>query len=180
MKKIILLFVAAAVLVGFYQLGGQRWLLPETYQSFYLEAPWLTAGIYFLIYVLVAALSIPGAALMTLIAGAVFGLATGTLLVSFASSLGATLAFLISRSLLRDWVQSKFSSYIEAINQGVKKDGAYYLFGLRLIPVFPFFVINLVMGLTRHETRSFLSCQSNRYVSGNPGLRQCGSSNRCN
>ena len=149
MKKIILLSVAAAVLVGFYQLGGQRWLLPETYQSFYLEAPWLTAGIYFLIYVLVAALSIPGAALMTLIAGAVFGLATGTLLVSFASSLGATLAFLISRSLLRDWVQSKFSSYIEAINQGVKKDGAYYLFGLRLIPVFPFFVINLVMGLTR-------------------------------
>jgi len=104
MKKIILLALAAIVLFSFYKFGGQQWLLPETYQSFYAEDPWLTAGIYFVIYVVVAALSIPGAALMTLIAGAVFGLVTGTLLVSFASTLGATLAFLISRGLLRDWV----------------------------------------------------------------------------
>lgn len=155
MKKIALIIFAAFLLSAFYIFGGEQWLLPETYQAFYARAPWLTAGIYFAIYVLVAALSIPGAALMTLIAGAIFGLATGTLLVSFASSIGATLAFLISRSLLGDWVQTKFSTYLDKINQGVKKDGAYYLFGLRLIPVFPFFVINLVMGLTSMRVSVF-------------------------
>jgi len=147
MKKILLLFIIVALLVGFYLTGGQQWLLPATYQELYQQAPQQTAGLFFIIYVLVAALSIPGAALMTLIAGAVFGLSQGLLIASFASSIGASLAFLMSRLLLKDWVQSKFSTYLNTINQGIKKDGPFYLFTLRLIPAVPFFAINLLMGL---------------------------------
>lgn len=110
--------------------------------------PLLLAAIYFLIYVIVTAFSLPGAAVMTLIGGALFGFSWGLLLVSFASSIGATLAFIIARSILRDWVQQRFSSYLNAINQGIEKDGKFYLLTLRLVPVFPFFVINLVMALT--------------------------------
>lgn len=147
MKKILLLLIIVALLVGFYLTGGQQWLLPATYQELYQQAPQQTAGLFFIIYVLVAALSIPGAALMTLIAGAVFGLSQGLLIASFASSIGASLAFLMSRLLLKDWVQSKFSTYLNTINQGIKKDGPFYLFTLRLIPAVPFFAINLLMGL---------------------------------
>lgn len=146
MKKLLLLGIIAALLAGFYLLGEQ-WLLPETYQALYQSHPLQTAGLFFVIYVLVTALSIPGAALMTLIAGAVFGLSQGLLIVSFASSLGATLAFLMSRLLLKDWVQSKFSNHLKTINAGIEKDGPFYLFTLRLIPVVPFFAINLLMGL---------------------------------
>ena len=103
---------------------------------------------FFVIYVLVTAFSLPGAAVMTLVGGALFGLGWGLLLVSFASTIGASLAFLIARSLLRDWVQRRFAGYLTAINQGVEKQGGFYLFTLRLVPVFPFFVINLVMALT--------------------------------
>ena len=106
----------------------------------------LTAGAFFAIYIVVTALSLPGAAIMTLLGGAIFGLGWGLLLVSFASSIGATLAFLASRLLLRDWVQSRFGRSLKAINKGVERDGAFYLFTLRLVPVFPFFLINLVMG----------------------------------
>lgn len=147
MKKMLLLAAIVAVLVGFYLTGGQQWLLPETYQGLYQQAPLKTAGLFFLIYVVITALSIPGAALMTLIAGAVFGLSQGLIIASFASSIGATLAFLISRWLLKDWVQKKFSSYLERVNQGIEKDGAFYLFTLRLIPLVPFFAINLLMGI---------------------------------
>jgi pyruvate/2-oxoglutarate dehydrogenase complex dihydrolipoamide dehydrogenase (E3) component/uncharacterized membrane protein YdjX (TVP38/TMEM64 family) len=146
MKKLLLLGLIVALMTGFYVLGGQ-WLLPETYQALYQSHPLQTAGLFFVIYVLVTALSIPGAALMTLIAGAVFGLGQGLLIVSFASSLGATLAFIMSRLLLKDWVQSKFSNYLKTINIGIEKDGPFYLFTLRLIPVIPFFAINLLMGL---------------------------------
>ena len=146
MKKVILLGVIVVLITGFYLLGEQ-WLLPETYQALYQSHPLQTAGLFFVIYVLVTALSIPGAALMTLIAGAVFGLSQGLLIVSFASSLGATLAFLMSRLLLQDWVQSKFSNHLKTINAGIEKDGPFYLFTLRLIPVVPFFAINLLMGL---------------------------------
>ena len=110
--------------------------------------PLLSAGFFFAAYVAVTALSLPGAAIMTLAAGAVFGLAKGVLLVSFASSIGATLAFWISRFLLRDWVQTRFGDRLKAINDGVRAEGGLYLFTLRLVPAFPFFVINLVMGLT--------------------------------
>ena len=110
--------------------------------------PVLSAGFFFAAYVAVTALSLPGAAIMTLAAGAVFGLTWGVLLVSFASSIGATLAFWISRFLLRDWVQQRFGDRLKAINDGVRAEGGLYLFTLRLVPAFPFFVINLVMGLT--------------------------------
>ena len=112
------------------------------------EQPLSSAGIFFLVYVAVTALSFPGAAIMTLAAGAVFGLVWGVLLVSFASSIGATLAFWISRFLLRDWVQARFGDRLRAINEGVRAEGGLYLFTLRLVPAFPFFVVNLLMGLT--------------------------------
>jgi uncharacterized membrane protein YdjX (TVP38/TMEM64 family) len=92
---------------------------------------------------------------MSLVAGALFGVVVGTLIVSFASTMGATLAFLSSRYLLRDWVQGKFGERLRAVDDGLEKDGAFYLFTLRLIPVFPFFVINLLMGLTRIKTGTF-------------------------
>ncbi|MGB0957495.1 MAG: FAD-dependent oxidoreductase, partial [Litorivicinus sp.] len=117
--------------------------------------PVTSALIYGVIYVLVAALSLPGAVILTLAGGALFGLGWGLLLVSFASTIGATLAFLISRTLLRDAVLKRFGSNLTAINAGVEKDGAFYLFGLRLVPVFPFFVINLVMGLTPIKAATF-------------------------
>lgn len=106
------------------------------------------AATYFFAYITITAFSIPGAAVVTLLGAALFGFWTSLLLVSFASTIGATIAFLSSRYLLREWVQSKFGSKLSAINQGVEKDGAFYLFSLRLIPVFPFFLINLLMGLT--------------------------------
>lgn len=122
---------------------------------YYEENPGQTAFLYFVIYVAVAALSLPGAALMTLVGGAIFGVTKGTLIVSFASSIGATLAFLGSRFLFRDFVQTKFGQHLNAINTGVEKEGAFYLFTLRLVPAFPFFVINLVMGLTPIKVLTF-------------------------
>ena len=117
--------------------------------------PWQSALAFFLVYVLVTALSLPGAAIMTLAVGAIFGLLVGTVLVSFASTIGATLAFIIARFLLRDAVEAKFGDKLGAINRGIAKDGAFYLFGLRLVPLFPFFVINLAMGLTSIRTWTF-------------------------
>ena len=116
-------------------------------QTFKQENFTLTALIYFAVYVAVA-VAFPGALLLTLVGGAIFGLFWGTLLVSFASSIGATLSFLASRFLLRDWVQSKFGDYLAPINKGIEKDGNFYLFSLRMVPIFPFFMINLLMGLT--------------------------------
>lgn len=117
--------------------------------------PLLYIGGFFLLYIIVTALSLPGAAIMSLVAGALFGVVTGTIIVSFASSIGATLAFLSARFLLRDWVQSKFGERLKAIDDGIARDGAFYLFTIRLIPLFPFFVVNLLMGLTRIKTRTY-------------------------
>ncbi len=116
-------------------------------RDWYAANPVLAGAAYFAIYVAVAALSIPGAAVMTLAGGALFGFWYALVLVSFASSLGATLAFLVSRVLLRDWVQSRFDRQLAAVNAGFARDGEFYLFSLRLVPLFPFFVINLLMGL---------------------------------
>lgn len=122
----------------------------------FIEQNFIVAAVtYFAAYVAITAFSIPGAAVVTLLGAALFGFWTSLLLVSFASTLGATLAFLSSRFLLRDWVQGKFGDKLNAINQGVAKDGAFYLFSLRLIPVFPFFLINLLMGLTPITTARF-------------------------
>ncbi|MEM7666247.1 MAG: FAD-dependent oxidoreductase [Pseudomonadota bacterium] len=121
----------------------------------YEENQFLVLAGFFLIYVAVAAASLPGAAIMTLAAGALFGLVTGTILVSFASTIGATLAFLASRFVLRDSIESRFGDRLKSINEGLERDGAFYLFTLRMIPAVPFFVINLVMGLTRIKTWTF-------------------------
>lgn len=110
---------------------------------------------YFLIYVLITAVNIPGAAVMTLVGGALFGLVQGSIIVSFASTIGATLAFLLSRYLLQDYVEQRFAGFTERINKGIDKDGAFYLFTLRLVPAFPFFVINMVMGLTRIKVPAY-------------------------
>ena len=120
----------------------------EAFQQFYLANRLVTLGSYFLLYIVVTALSLPGAAVMTLAGGALFGFLPALIVVSFASTIGATLAFLVSRFLLRDWVQGKFGERLKALNDGIAKEGGFYLFTLRLVPLFPFFVINLVMGLT--------------------------------
>ena len=128
----------------------QAWLV-----EIYTRHTLLTIGAYMLVYIAVTALSLPGAAVMTLAGGALFGLVTGTVVISFASTIGATLAFLVSRFLLKDWIQERFKDKLHAINQGIERDGSFYLFTLRLVPVFPFFIINLVMGLTPIRTTRF-------------------------
>jgi dihydrolipoamide dehydrogenase len=127
----------------------------EAFYQYYLNHRLLTLGGYFVLYVLVTALSLPGAAVMTLAGGALFGFWPALIVVSFASTIGATLAFLVSRFLLRDWVQDKFGGRLKAINDGINKEGGFYLFTLRLVPLFPFFVINLVMGLTPMRTWTY-------------------------
>ena len=154
-KKIALLLILSGLFWAYFALDGERYLSLDFFRELYLQQPLLTAAVYFIVYVITAALSIPGAALLTIIGGMLFGLWTGTLLVSFASSVGATLAFLVSRFLLRDWVQQKFSLHLGTINKGIEKQGGYYLFSLRLIPLFPFWMINLVMGLTPIKTVTF-------------------------
>jgi len=155
--------VAGAVLVAiFFALDLQQYLtldyLKESQTRFadlYHAKPVLVIGAYMGIYILVTALSLPGAAILTLAGGALFGLVTGLIVVSFASSIGATLACLVARFVLRDWVQNTFGDKLSTINEGIAKEGAFYLFTLRLIPVFPFFVINLVMGLTKMKLFTF-------------------------
>jgi uncharacterized membrane protein YdjX (TVP38/TMEM64 family) len=112
-------------------------------------------AVYMLIYIAVTALSLPGAAVMTLAGGAMFGFWVGFIVVSFASTIGATLACFVARFLLRDWVQNKFGDKLTAINEGIAKEGAFYLFSLRLVPIFPFFIINLVLGLTNMNLLTF-------------------------
>ena len=162
-KKIFLLLLIGALIASFFWFDLGRYLTLEFFKSrqeavdaLYQTRPLQTMLVYFFVYVIVTGLSLPGAALMTLVGGAVFGVVYGTILVSFASTIGATLAFLVSRYLLRDLIQAKFGDKLSTIDEGIKKDGALYLFTLRLVPAFPFFVINLVMGLTAIHTLTFL------------------------
>ncbi len=108
------------------------------------------------IYIISTILSIPGASFLTLLSGALFGIFIGTIVVSIASTIGATLAFLGSRFLLKNWVEKKFSSYLDKINLGIEKEGSFYLFSLRLIPIFPFFMVNLLMGITKIKTSTYI------------------------
>ncbi len=153
--KLLLLSLLASALAAYFLLDLGDYLSLAYVQSqlaalqTFAETRFATAaGVYFVAYVALTALSIPGAAIATLVGGAVFGLVWGTVLVSFASTIGATLAFLTSRWLLREWVQQRFGASLKAINAGIEKDGAFYLFSLRMVPVFPFFLVNLLMGLT--------------------------------
>lgn len=157
---LILVFVAALIAFFWFDLGRYASLsfIKESQQSFaayYAQHPVLTMALYFSIYVLVCALSLPGAAVLTLAGGALFGVVVGTVLVSFASTLGATLAFLSSRYLLRDWVRQKFGAKLAAIDAGVAQEGAFYLFMLRIVPAAPFFLVNLLMGLTTIRTWTY-------------------------
>ncbi|KUO56834.1 MAG: pyridine nucleotide-disulfide oxidoreductase [Sphingomonadales bacterium BRH_c3] len=154
-KRLALIVLFLAVVAAWVQFDLGQYLTIETLKaqqstidSFYRANPVLVLAAFFAIYVVLTAMSFPGAAIMTLAAGAIFGLVTGTILVSFASTIGATLAFLASRYLFHDAVQARFGDRLKRINEGVERDGAFYLFSLRLVPVFPFFAVNLLMGLT--------------------------------
>ena len=156
MKKLAILAVLAAIIAAYFVFDLGQYLTLEgikqlvaQWEAFYADNPVMVIAGFFAAYVAVTAASLPGAAIMTLAAGALFGVVTGTILVSFASTLGATLAFLSSRYVLRDSIEARFGERLKAINAGVERDGAFYLFSLRMIPAFPFFVVNLVMGLTR-------------------------------
>ncbi len=160
--KLAMLAVIVALVVAFFVLDLRQYISLEFFQSkraqieaYFHAYPVQTGLAFFAVYVAVTGLSLPGAAILTLVAGAIFGLLWGVAIVSFASSIGATLAFLASRYLLRDWVQAKFGDKLKPVNEGVAREGAFYLFALRLVPAFPFFVINLVMGLTPIKTRTF-------------------------
>lgn len=127
----------------------------ESMLAYKAAHPALSIAIYGIIYIAITGLSLPGATILTLAGGALFGLLWGTVIVSFASSIGATLAFLAARFLFRDNIENQFADRLKTVNDGIAKDGAYYLFTLRLVPLFPFFIINLVMGLTSMKTATF-------------------------
>ena len=161
-SKLLLLIGVAALIAAFFIFDLGRFFNLDYIKSqqavianYYQANPVQTGLIFFAVYVAVTALSLPGAAIMTLVAGAIFGLIWGVVIVSFASSIGAMLAFLVARFLLRDSIQAKFGDKLKAFNAGVEKEGAFYLFTLRLVPAFPFFMINVVMGLTTMKALTF-------------------------
>ena len=161
-SRTLLLIVIASAIAAFFYFDGQRYLTLDmlksqqaTIAAFRDEHAALSFAVYGLIYITVTALSLPGAAILTLAGGAIFGLLWGAIIVSFASSIGATLAFLAARFLFKDSIQARFGDRLKAINEGIARDGAFYLFTLRLVPLFPFFVINLLMGLTTLKTTTF-------------------------
>ena len=161
-KKLLLATLIAIVLILLLFFDVHHYLTLEYLKTskdklhvYYQDNPLLVLGTYFVIYLASTALSLPGAAVLSLAGGALFGLTEGALVISFASTIGATLAILIARDLLRDWEQKRFASQMTTINSGMLKEGAFYLFTLRLLPAVPFFVINLVMGLTPLRTVTF-------------------------
>jgi len=161
-SKIALVIIIAVLIAAYFTFDLGQYFNIDYFKSqqveieaYYSANPLLTITLFFIIYVVVTGLSLPGAAIMTLVAGAIFGLSAGTIIVSFASTLGATIAFLASRYLLRDSIQRQFGDKLKTINEGIEKEGAFYLFTLRLVPAFPFFVINLLMGLTPIRTITY-------------------------
>ena len=161
-NKLLMALALVAAVVAFFALDLGRYFSLDyikgaqaDFAALYAARPWMVATAFLAVYVAVAALSLPGAAILTLLAGAIFGLLVGTVVVSFASSLGATLAMLFSRYVLRDSVKARFGARLADIDKGIEREGAFYLFTLRLVPVFPFFVINLLMGLTKMKAATF-------------------------
>ncbi|MFC1769758.1 TVP38/TMEM64 family protein [Nitrospirota bacterium] len=160
--RLILVVVIAALVGAFFIFDLGEYLSlqmikgsQEAFQTFYADNQFLVLGIYMGIYIVVTALSLPGAAVLTLAGGGIFGILVGFIAVSISSTIGATLACAVSRFILRDWVQGRFGDKLAPINRGIENEGSFYLFTLRLIPIFPFFIINLVMGLTRMPLRTF-------------------------
>jgi uncharacterized membrane protein YdjX (TVP38/TMEM64 family) len=161
-RKLLLIAAVLALVAAFFVFDLGRFLSLDYVKSrqvefaeLHAERPLAVIALFFAAYVAVTALSLPGAAIMTLAAGAIFGLVAGTIVVSFASSIGATLAFLTARHVLRDPVHARFGARLADVDRGIEKEGAFYLFTLRLVPLFPFFLINLLMGLTRMKARTF-------------------------
>lgn len=162
MKKIFVLLLIVLLIIGLKLSGLTSFLSFETLKNSqallldnYSQNPAWFAGVFFTVYILATAFSLPGATILTLAGGAIFGLVKGFVLVSFASSIGATLAFLVTRYLLRESVEKKFKSQLQGINKGIEREGAFYLFTLRLVPLFPFFLINMLMGLTKMKVGVF-------------------------
>jgi pyruvate/2-oxoglutarate dehydrogenase complex dihydrolipoamide dehydrogenase (E3) component/uncharacterized membrane protein YdjX (TVP38/TMEM64 family) len=162
-KKLLLIGALVVAVALFFAFDLQRFLTldevkqrQDRFAELYARRPLAVVAVFFAIYVAVTAASVlPGAALMTLVAGAIFGVALGTVIVSFASTIGATLAFWLSRHVLRDWVQAHFGARLKEVDKGVEREGAFYLFTLRLVPLFPFFLVNLLMGLTRMKSGTY-------------------------
>jgi uncharacterized membrane protein YdjX (TVP38/TMEM64 family) len=161
-KKMVIIAAAAVLIAAYFILDlGQFFNLAylkesqEAFRALYAEHKTAVIAVYMGIYILVTALSLPGAVVMTLAGGALFGLIAGTVIVSFASTIGATFACFVSRYLLSDLVQAKFGERLSKIRTGIEREGPFYLFSLRLVPVFPFFIINLVMGLTTMRLATF-------------------------
>ncbi len=161
-KKVVILVALLVLVALFFMFDLGRFFSlafiksqQSSFAELYAQRPVMVIAAFFAAYVAVTALSLPGAAIMTLAAGAIFGLVAGTVIVSFASTIGATLAFLAARFVLGETVQNKFGARLAEINKGVEKEGGFYLFTLRLVPLVPFFVINLVMGLTKMKTLTF-------------------------
>jgi dihydrolipoamide dehydrogenase len=162
LSKIFILIGIALAIFAFNKYGLAEYLTldylkenQDRFSEYYRSNTVKTLAIYMIVYIATTALSLPGATILTLAGGALFGFTTGLITISFASTIGATLAFLGSRFILRDWVQNKFGDKLKVINDGIAKEGAFYLFTLRLLPIFPFFLINLVMGLTPIKTVTF-------------------------
>jgi len=160
--KIALAIVLVALIAAFFIFDLQQYFSLEflkrekdALNQRYNDNPLLIAGAFFAIYVAFAALALPAATILTLAGGAIFGFWTGVLLVSFASTIGATLAFVFTRFLFHDAVQSKFGDRLETINQGIESEGAFYVFGMRLVPLFPFVMVNSVLALTKLKTWTF-------------------------
>ncbi len=161
-SKIIVILVIGLVITLFFAFDLEKYFTFEylkssrqTFKAYYFEHQIITIAVYMALYILVTSLSLPGATVMSLAGGALFDLWLGVILVSFASSIGATIAFLASRLLFGDYVHKRFGDKLKSVNEGIAKDGSFYLFTLRLVPLFPFFIINLVMGLTKIPTSIF-------------------------
>ena len=161
-SKLIVLIIVVAAIVAFFTFDLGKYFSLDYFKSqqaviatYYQSHPFQTIAIYFLIYVAIAAFSLPGAGIATLVGGAIFGVVVGVAVVSFASAIGATLAFLISRFFLGSWVQSRYGDRLKSLNEGMDKEGAFYLFALRLVPAVPFVVVNLLMGLTNIRTWTY-------------------------
>lgn len=160
--KLILVAVVAVLILSFFVFDLGQYLSfdylksqKEALNQFYLDKPVLVIAVFFLVYVTMAALALPAATILTLAGGAIFGFTTGFIVVSFASSIGATIAFLLTRYLFHDAIQTKFGDRLTALNTGIEKEGAFYVFGLRLVPLFPFVVVNSVLALTKLKTWTF-------------------------
>lgn len=154
-RKWLLLALAIVGIALWWLFDGSRFFSVAFFRETYRDAPWLTAGLFCGLYVIVTTFALPAAGVLSVIGGMTFGLWTGSVLVALASTIGATLACLLARFVFRDWVQHRFGHYLRQINAGIEREGAWYLFTLRVAPVFPYWIVSLVFGLTRMRLATY-------------------------